>query len=189
MDDEDLVHDVASEFVKRLGHGAIAHIDEQLDLALERDDELSAKAWQDIRIIAAALLGASAEGQADSDAAASATILIVEDDQDVLQSLAMTLSNSGHQVLRASSGFEALKLLHSRTQIDVLLTDVMIPDPNGFSLATMAVERRPGLKVLYLTGFGEMVLPMGDRYDRYGKLLMKPVSPEVLREEVACLMA
>jgi two-component system cell cycle sensor histidine kinase/response regulator CckA len=113
-----------------------------------------------------------------------ATIMVVDDDADVLDTLDNILSAVGHTVLRAANGVQALDILDRGGPIDLLLTDVLMPGLNGFNLARMVRRYRPRLPVLYLTGFFEQAQVMRDAGDKYGKLLMKPITPLELRGEV-----
>jgi DNA-binding NtrC family response regulator len=113
-----------------------------------------------------------------------ASVLMVDDDPDVLSTLAAIVKSAGHCVVKASSGMMALDILDGDLPIDLMVTDVTMPDLNGFSLARMARERRQSLKVLYLTGFHEMAVAMRDIGERYGKMLNKPLLPAELRREV-----
>jgi CheY-like chemotaxis protein len=113
-----------------------------------------------------------------------ASVMIVDDDPDVLATLAAVLERAGHEVTRAASGLAALALLDEGKAADLLLTDVVMPGLNGFNLARMVNMRRPAVKILYLTGFHESAVTMKDVGSRLGKLLTKPILPDELRKEV-----
>jgi CheY-like chemotaxis protein len=112
------------------------------------------------------------------------TVMVVDDDPDVLTTLSTILKNAGHTVIEAASGVEALDLLDGNASLDLLLTDVIMPGLNGFNLARMARTRRPSLKILYLTGWFQTAETMLDQGEKYGKLLTKPILPDDLRREV-----
>jgi CheY-like chemotaxis protein len=118
-----------------------------------------------------------------------ATVMVVDDDPDVLATLASMLKVSGHAVVEAGNGIEALNVLDRGESLDLLLTDVIMPGLNGFNLARMARSRRPGLKVLYLTGWFQTAETMLDHGEKYGKLLTKPILPEDLKREVNAVLA
>lgn len=80
------------------------------------------------------------------------TVLLVDDDEDVLDVIAGMLEDLGCNVIRASSGAEALELLESNDQISILITDINMPGMDGHELAERAARRRPSLKVLQLSG-------------------------------------
>ena len=118
-----------------------------------------------------------------------AAVLVVDDDADVLEALAAALAAMGHAVESAPSGLAALGVLDKVRDIDLLLTDVVMPGLHGFNLARMAVIRKPDLRVLYFTGNAEMDLVKKDSGPKYGKILHKPLSPDDLRREVAAALA
>jgi CheY-like chemotaxis protein len=109
-------------------------------------------------------------------------LLVVDDDVQMLDMLCLMLRRS-HRVERASGASAALSILESGTPVDLLLTDVGMPGLNGFSLARLARQHRPGLKVLYLTGTSESEV-MRDPGERHGKLLNKTISALDLLAEV-----
>ena len=118
-----------------------------------------------------------------------ASLLLVDDDEDVLNALAAVLATTGHKVARAAGGVAALDILDGREPLDLLLTDVVMPGLHGFNLARMAVLRRPELRVLYMSGFTELDVVTQDTGPRYGKLLEKPMRPDQLRLEVEQALA
>lgn len=103
------------------------------------------------------------------------TILVVEDDSMILQQLMAQLTGLGYKVVTASSGTPALAILRERTDIDLLFTDVVLPGGmNGRQIAEAAQEIRPGLKVLYTSGYSENAIIHHGRLDRGVELLSKP---------------
>lgn len=82
----------------------------------------------------------------------SATVLIVDNDDILLDLLAEQLSLFGFHPILASSGEEALKLAHSQAPIDLLLTDIMMPAMNGIDLARKFVTLYPDSRVLFMSG-------------------------------------
>jgi DNA-binding NtrC family response regulator len=113
-----------------------------------------------------------------------ASVLLVDDDPDVLDAFAAVIAGGGHTVERASGGLLALELLDEGKPIDLLLTDVVMPGVHGFSLARMARLRRKELRVLYISGFADLETVMQDGGPRLGKLLTKPIMPDELRRAV-----
>ena len=110
-------------------------------------------------------------------------ILLAEDDDDLREVLRQALAEGGYEVLEASRGDEALRLAESRSEdIDLLLTDVMLPGLDGLSTAEEFARRRPASKVLFMSGFADIgrnrELPSGTA------LLEKPFSPQSLLLEV-----
>ena len=112
-----------------------------------------------------------------------ASLLVVDDDADVLEPICAVLRGAGHNVEQASSVLAALEILE-RSRIDLLLTDVVMRGLNGFNLARMAVLRQAALKVLYYSGYSEFTIGADDGV-KFGKLLHKPLLPDDLRHEVA----
>lgn len=87
------------------------------------------------------------------------TILLVEDDPGVLDFSLNVLNHSGYQVLAAASGEEALSLAEEHSaDIHLLLTDVIMPGMNGRMLADRLMLGRPGLRVLFTSGYTENVI-------------------------------
>ena len=111
-----------------------------------------------------------------------ASLLLVDDDPDVLAAIGMALRNAGHNVDMATGGLAALSIVE-RSSIDLLLTDVVMRGMNGFRLARQAVQVRPTLKVLYYTGFTEFLVDRADN-PMFGKLLSKPLQIDALLREV-----
>ena len=118
-----------------------------------------------------------------------ASLLVVDDDADVLDALCAALASTGHTVERASSGLAALEVLDRTPGIELLLTDVVMRGLHGFNLARMAVMRRHDLRVLYFTGNAEMELVRQDTGPKYGKILHKPLRPDELRREVEAALS
>jgi CheY-like chemotaxis protein len=84
------------------------------------------------------------------------TILIAEDQPSVRHFASTVLRSSGYQVLEAASGEEALSVAASHAgAIHLLLTDIVMPGMSGRSLAARLAIERPGIKVLYMSGYAE----------------------------------
>jgi CheY-like chemotaxis protein len=115
-----------------------------------------------------------------------ASLLVVDDDPDVLDAVCAVLRGAGHRVEAASGGLAALGVL-DRVSIDLLLTDVVMRGMNGFNLARRAVQRWPALRVLYYSGFTEFTI--GRHEALSGKFLQKPLESDDLRREVAWALA
>lgn len=119
-----------------------------------------------------------------------ATILIVEDDRDVRDIAVTVLEAAGYRVLEAPTGDDAYRLLlaHQDLRIDVLFTDVVMPGRlDGIDLANAARELRPALRVLYATGFANLVRANRDTALQ-GPVLRKPYRPGELRHAVTALL-
>lgn len=116
-------------------------------------------------------------------------ILLVEDDEATNYAVARTLVAAGFDVLTAPDYLEALKVLDSPSQVDLLLTDVRLTagTPHGFALGRMARMRRPEIKLLYITGMSE--LPESEVAAALGRILHKPVDPATLLREISSALS
>ena len=95
------------------------------------------------------------------------------------------LEELGYHVMSAGSGAAALETLNGSHQIDLLLTDVVMPGGmNGRQLADKAVSHRPDLRVLYMTGYTRNAIIHQGRLDRGTNLISKPFSFEELASKV-----
>ncbi|HJS84162.1 MAG TPA: response regulator [Acetobacteraceae bacterium] len=103
-------------------------------------------------------LGAAPPRPAEECAGGGRTVLVVEDEAPVRALVAEVLREQGHRVLEAVDGPAGLRLLLSESPLDLLVTDVGLPGLNGRQLADAARERRPGLPVLFITGYAGHVL-------------------------------
>lgn len=135
------------------------------------------------------LLPAAAETERISS---SATILLVEDDDVVRRSLHATLSLRGYNILPAASADEALQLsLTQSSQIHLLLTDFVMPNLNGAELAREIQRLRPGIKVLFMSGYSNdpRRTAGGPRIEYEGtNFLKKPFTPALLVEKIEELL-
>ena len=85
--------------------------------------------------------------------ACSHNVIVVDDVADVLVSMGAFLKNAGFGVRKAANGDEALRAIASDASIDVLVTDFAMPGLNGADLIAQAVQIRPSLKALVITGY------------------------------------
>ena len=136
-------------------------------------------------------LGAVADEQEARDtselpeAGASAVVLVVEDEPAVRMIVVDVLSDLGYAVLEAVDGRSGLQILDSGTRIDLLLTDVGLPGGmNGRQLADAARQRRPGLKVLFVTGYAESVAVGDGRMEHGMQVMTKPFAVAALAARV-----
>jgi CheY-like chemotaxis protein len=118
------------------------------------------------------------------------TVLVVDDDREVREVALAVLEMAGYRVLEAASGDDAHRLLRARPdlRIDVLFTDVVMPGLlDGVDLANAARSLRPGLPVLYASGFANLVRANRDKELR-GPVLRKPYRPAELCRAVVALL-
>jgi signal transduction histidine kinase/CheY-like chemotaxis protein len=102
-------------------------------------------------------------------------ILIVEDDALVREYVVTQIGSLGYKTLAASNAAEALAIINGPEPIDLLFTDVIIPGGiNGRQLALAALAQRPGLKILYTSGYTENAIVHHGRLDAGVLLLPKP---------------
>ncbi len=112
-------------------------------------------------------------------------ILLVEDDDDVGRFVDEALTDIGYRVLRAGTAAEGLEILRTRPEIDMLLTDVVLPGGmNGRELSVEAHKMRPNLPVLFATGYTRNAIIHHGRLDANVELLVKPFTTEALGRKV-----
>jgi PAS domain S-box-containing protein len=131
---------------------------------------------------------ATAETEPDNAVAegdATETILVVEDDTDLRTYIVDVLRDLSYRVVAASSAQAALTiLLQDQPKIDLMLTDVVMPGINGRELGRRAAQMRPGVRVLYMTGYSRNAIVHQGRLDEGVDLLEKPVSQAKLALKV-----
>jgi PAS domain S-box-containing protein len=111
----------------------------------------------------------------------SEKILLVEDEDAVRGIAARVLLNQGYTVIQARNGEEALSLLTDLGEsIDLILTDVVMPDMGGLALAEKLRLGRPNLKLVYMSGYSEADKLQPDMGDFKAPFLQKPFSAESL---------
>ena len=120
----------------------------------------------------------------------SETILVVEDNELLSQSISEMLREQGYRVLVAREGATALEQLASEPgEIHLLLTDVVLPaGMNGRKLADEALRRRPALKVLFMTGYARNSIFHQGRLDPGVNLIVKPFTYAALDERIRRLL-
>jgi nitrogen-specific signal transduction histidine kinase/ActR/RegA family two-component response regulator len=118
-----------------------------------------------------------------SVAGGTETILLVEDDTGVRKLVAAMLRRGGYTVLEAAAAQPALAQLERAGQIDLLLTDIVMPGMSGWELAKQAMEARAGLKVIYMSGYTDHAAIQGHRAETIS-ILRKPFTMETLHAAV-----
>ena len=109
-------------------------------------------------------------------------ILLVEDQEEVGDMAQAMLEELGYGVVRARDGGEALAIIDSRDDIDLLLTDIVMPGSlNGADLALQA-RSRAGLRAILVTGFADNAIPSG-QFERFD-VLLKPYRMEELARRI-----
>ncbi len=131
--------------------------------------------------------GGEAPPDAAGRAARPAFILLVDDDKAVREVTASTLRDLGHTVVEADGGPAALDLLNRPAQrVDLLVVDFAMPGMNGVEVARGARTARPGLPVLFVTGYADLSALAGTGEDR---IVQKPFRTEELERKVARCLA
>jgi PAS domain S-box-containing protein len=119
----------------------------------------------------------------------SGTILVVEDEAIVRRLMRKVLESAGYTVVEADHPARALEIARGDTPIDLVVTDVVMPEMNGAELALRIHEHRPQLRVLYTSGYtrGAVsergVIALGDEF------LQKPYSNRALTDKISTLLA
>jgi len=117
------------------------------------------------------------------------TILVVEDDADVLLFATKALHSLGYETCQAGDAKTALELLELNPQIALLFTDIVLPgDMDGVHLATEITRRRPGLPVLFTSGYTERMLVGGGELAEGVEVLAKPYRKAELGSKLRALL-
>jgi len=119
------------------------------------------------------------------------TILLVEDDEPLRKLVSQILERTGYTVVSASNGEEALRLFDSpeHTEIDLLVSDVVMPGIGGKALAEKLQARLPDLKVLYISGYPDEAVVHHGVLDEGVAYLQKPFSPKAFIQKVQEILA
>ncbi|WP_407309639.1 response regulator [Pseudomonas sp. nanlin1] len=112
------------------------------------------------------------------------SVLIVEDDGAVRHLVCEVLNELGYSYLEAGHADAALAILESAQRIDLLISDVGLPGMNGRQLADIARQLRPGLKVLFITGYAEHAAVRAGFLDEGMQMITKPFAFDLLTARV-----
>ncbi len=117
------------------------------------------------------------------------TILLVEDEQDILKLSKLMLENKGYEVLAASSPSEAIRIATEyKGAVHLLLTDVVMPEMNGRDLSKQLLQVWPNLKILFMSGYTADVIALHGVLDGSVNFIQKPFSFNVLAKTVHKLL-
>ncbi len=110
------------------------------------------------------------------------TVLVV-DDQDVVRDvIKLSLESAGYRVLEAATPTEAIRLARDAgTEVDLLVTDVVMPEMDAFELAGRITGELPDVRVLYTSGYTDAAAE--------GPFIQKPFTPAQLIEKVGAVLA
>jgi len=125
------------------------------------------------------------------------TILLAEDEALLRDVLVRALSDAGYRVLAAENGVAALEILDAlededdaaSRRLDLLLTDLVMPELGGAKLASLAVELRPGLPVLFMTGYPSRGSYQTSDIPKGATILDKPIDIDDLLRQIAAKLA
>jgi len=117
------------------------------------------------------------------------TILVVEDQREVREYVAAALTACGYRVVQAESAAEALPLWEREgDDIDLVLTDVVMPRLSGGELANLLWKRRPGTRVLFMSGYKDDVMTQDGVREQGVEFIQKPFSPGELAARVGDML-
>lgn len=111
----------------------------------------------------------------------SGTVLVVDDQDLVRDVIRLTLESAGYTVLAAASPNAAIDLVRGGEEIDLLVTDVVMPEMDAFELADRIACEVPGLRILYTSGYTDAAAE--------GPFIQKPFTPAQLIEKVRGVLA
>ncbi len=109
------------------------------------------------------------------------TILLVEDEEPVRELVRRVLQGLGYRVISAARPSEAERMLDETDGVDLMLTDVVMPEMSGYDLALRVREQRPDMRLLFMSGYAHRV---SGAESAEGQLLKKPFAPEQLAHAV-----
>ena len=133
------------------------------------------------RHMGGAVAEAAAEDHATGGAGRGETVLVIDDEPTIRMLASEVLGELGYMVIEAGDGASGLQVLGSQRRIDLLITDVGLPGGmNGRQIADAAREQRPGLQVLFITGYAENVLTGRDQKSPWMHVLTKPFGMQAL---------
>lgn len=124
------------------------------------------------------------------------TILVVDDDQLTRKAIFFVLKGADYRVFSASNGVEAIEIL-SKESIDIIISDILMPEMDGIELSSFLVEKYPDIKIILISGGGKNLnttdkeinnlLDIAKNISNAVSVLRKPVKNDVLLNEVSSL--
>jgi CheY-like chemotaxis protein len=110
------------------------------------------------------------------------SILLVDDDDSALWGAATLLEVLGYQVTAVDTADKALQVLREGAEVDLLITDLLMPRMNGIELSAQAARLRGSLPVIFITGYSPDLI--GRQQGLKGEVILKPWSVEQLQEAI-----
>ena len=162
-------------------HGFIEQLGGRFILKSQKDNGTTAELWLPVSV-----QGASATSEPEEVAAPvpGLCVLVVDDDSLVLTSTCLLLEDLGHRVVTAVSAAQALKVLASDQIIDLVITDMAMPQMDGAALAQQIRNLKPDLPIILATGYAERLEGFATKLPR----LSKPFTQLNLVEIIATTM-
>jgi CheY-like chemotaxis protein len=114
-------------------------------------------------------------------------VLLVEDEAFLRELVMENLQDAGYSVFEAGDGNAGVDVLRSDARIDVLLSDIKLPDIDGYEVARIGKKLRPELKVILMTGYAPSPLPPALQA-QVNRVLQKPFSLNTLPDTVAAAL-
>jgi PAS domain S-box-containing protein len=114
----------------------------------------------------------------------SECLLVAEDEDDVRRVVTGMLRNQGYRVIAASGGEEALQIAADEPDLDMLVTDMVMPGMSGKELADTLRQSRPGLRVLFVSGYADTGIVHDGEVESDANFLQKPLRPDELAKKV-----
>jgi CheY-like chemotaxis protein len=131
----------------------------------------------------------SGESQSFRPLRGTETVLLVEDEEGVRRVARLALESQGYTVLEATGGADALaRVERDKPAVDLLLTDVVMPEMGGRQLAEALRARVPGLKVLYMSGYTDDAVLRHGIIEQTDQFIQKPFTPMVLARKVRAVL-
>jgi CheY-like chemotaxis protein len=116
-------------------------------------------------------------------------ILVVDDEASILRFAERALSKAGYEVVVASDGLEALRLVETQPRpFDLFVIDILMPQMRGDELARQLRQRDPDVKVLYVTGYSDRLFENRKTLWEHEAFVEKPVAVKGLEEAVSLLL-
>jgi signal transduction histidine kinase/CheY-like chemotaxis protein len=112
-------------------------------------------------------------------------VLVIDDEPTIRMLVSEVLEEHGYVVVEASDGPSGMRILQSAARVDLLVTDVGLPNgTNGRQIAEAARQTRPGLKVLFITGYAENAVIGNGHLDKGMLVIAKPFEMDVLARKI-----
>ena len=114
-------------------------------------------------------------------------VLVADDEEPFRRYVTRVLKSEGYETVEAADGMEALKLLESGTAVDLIISDLIMPELGGVGLAREVARKYPGLKVLFISGYVDNVEAISKDLGSEAYFLRKPFTPDELIEAIKAL--